>query len=99
MSTEQEKKFQELQIANQKISEQAIKINTQIEQAQQTRDKLKEAAQQKFGESDLEKLKEMAHKWHSENESALSKFEEQIKQREIEVQNKNDLIRQIQQGE
>ncbi len=99
MSADQEKRFQELQTASQKISEQIIKINTQIEHAEQTRDKLKEAAQQKFGESDLDKLKEMATKWHNENEKALDELEETIKQRSIEVENKNSLIRQIQQGE
>lgn len=99
MSTEQEKKFNELQMKNQKIAENVIKINTQIEHAQQTREKLKEAALKKFGESDLEKLKEMAQKWEKENEEALSKFEAEIEKKALEVQSKANLIKQIQQGE
>lgn len=99
MSTEQEKKFQELQQKNQKVSENAIKINAQIEHAQETRAKLKEAAQRKFGESDLEKLKIMSEKWKDENKKALNEFEEQINNKILEVQNKTNLIKQIQQGE
>lgn len=98
MSTEQEIRFHELKSKNQKISEQAIKINTQIESAQENRAKLKEAAQKKFGESDLAKLKEKAAQWQSENEAKLNAYEEAIKNLELEVQSKNSLIKQIQQN-
>jgi DNA polymerase III delta prime subunit len=98
MSTEQEKRFQDLQIKNQKVAESAIKINTQIEHAQETRAKLQEAAQKKFGESDLEKLKEMAALWKKENEDRLNAFEQDINNLTIEVQSKSELIKQIQQN-
>lgn len=98
MSAEQEKRFHELQAKNQKVMESAIRINAQIEHAQAELDKRKEAAQKKFGESDLDKLKQMAAQWRSENQKALDDYEAQLNEMEAEVKSKEALIRQIQSG-
>lgn len=99
MSKEQEQRFQEMQMKNQKVKEHAMKINAQIEHAQETSIKLKEAALKKFGESDLNKLKEMLSSWDQENEAILKTYQEDGLKLSQEVQNKDNLIKQIQQKE
>ena len=96
MSQDIKKKFEDLQIRAQKVNEGAIKLNTQIENAQDNLQKVKEAAQKKYGTSDLEKLKEMAVQWERENEEKVIKFEEQVTSLEKEVTEKTNLIKQIQ---
>ena len=45
----QEQKLQELQTKNQRAAENALRLNTQIEHAQEQLSKLRELASQKFG--------------------------------------------------
>lgn len=98
MSTSQEAKFKEIQAKNQKIAENAVRINTQIENAQETYEKLKTAAIKKFSESDIEKLKSMRTSWLEENDRKLKEWEEKTNQKEAEVAAKGQLIKQIQQN-
>lgn len=96
MSQDIKKKFDDLQSRAQKVNESAIKLNTQIENAQENLQKVREAAQKKYGTSDLEKLKSMAEQWEKENEEKVFKFEEQVTSLEKEVLEKTNLIKQIQ---
>lgn len=96
MSQDIKKKFEDLQVRAQKVNESAIKLNTQIENAQENLKKVKEAAQKKYGTSDLNELREMAIKWENENEEKVLKFEEQVINLEKEVTEKTNLIKQIQ---
>lgn len=98
MSIEQEKRLQDLQNKNQKVSENAMKINTQIEHAQETLEKLKEMALKKFGKTDLNELKALAELWNKENEEKLQEYESNINKLADEVQQKYTLIKQIQQN-
>lgn len=98
MSQEQQQKFQELQAKSQKITEGAIKLNTQIETAQERFKELQDAALKKFGTSDLEELKTMAIQWREQNEQRLKEYATQIDNLEFKVNQTNQLIRQIQQS-
>lgn len=97
MSVEQENRFKELQARNKKVTEGAMKINTQIEHARETRAKLKEAAQKKFNESDLDKIKEMAALWDKENDAINDKLEQDINRVEAAVEAKMAIMKQINQ--
>lgn len=94
----QEQKLQELQTKNQRAAENAIKINTQIENAQEQLNRLKNLALQKFGESDLQKLKEKADEWKRTNEEKLTEYEKQIMELGTEIMSKHNAIKQIQQS-
>ena len=90
------KKFEELQNKAQKINESTIKLNTQIESGHEALKKVQELALKKYGTSHLEELKAMAQKWRDENEAKVSKFETETNEKEKEVNEKNNLIKQIQ---
>lgn len=94
----QEQKLQELQTKNQRAAENAIRLNTQIEHAQEQLSKLRELALQKFGENDLEKLKEKAASWEKTNEEKLNEYEKKIMDLGTEITNKHNAIKQIQQS-
>jgi predicted nuclease with TOPRIM domain len=98
MSQEQQDKFQELQTKSQKITEGAIKLNAQIESAHERFKELQQAALSKFGTSDLEELKAMAIQWREQNEQRLKEYANQIENLEFQVNQTNQLIRQIQQS-
>ena len=96
MSSEQEKKFQELNKRKQDVVGKAYEINATIDSAQKRLNKLKEDAQRRFGESDLEKLRQMALQWSNENEEKLKIYEKEIADLENEVTVKAEMIRQVQ---
>lgn len=98
MSAEQNNRFKDLQMKNQKVTEGAMKINAQIEHAQETRKKLKEAAKKKFDEEDLDKIKEKAALWKQENDNINNQLEADINKVELEVQLKSAIIKQAQQN-
>jgi esterase/lipase len=97
MKTPQEK-FQELQEKSKKITEGAIQINTKIESARESYEKLAQVAQEKYGTSDIEELKDMLEKWQEENDSQVTKYQEAVESLEREVNEKSSLIKQIQQS-
>jgi predicted nucleic acid-binding Zn-ribbon protein len=96
MSQTQEERFNALRERKQQVAEKAVKINVQIENAQERLKKLSEEAERRFGKSDLESLKIMAQQWKDENESRLAKYEEEIIALEKEVNEKSELIKQTQ---
>jgi hypothetical protein len=98
MSKENELKFKELQTKSQKVSESAIKINAQIENAQQNHKKLQETAQLKFQTSNLDELKQLLANWKKENIERLTKFEADVNKVEADVNEKIRLIKEISQG-
>lgn len=97
-SSQHENRFKELQERNKKISESAIKLNAQIENAQENHKKLQSMAMTKFGTSDIEELKKLLLSQEQQNETELAEFEQQITSLEKEVTQKNQIIRQIQQS-
>lgn len=90
------KKFEELQNRAQKINESSIKLNTQIENSQNNLNKIRDVLQKKYGTSDLNALKELAKRWQEEDESVVSKLEQDVKSKESELLEKQNLIKQIQ---
>lgn len=98
MHLEPENKLIELKQKHKQISDSAIKLNTQIENAQDNYKKLQALALSKFGTSDVEELKNLLVKWTEQNAESLNNFEKEINQLEFEVNSKNNLIKQIQQS-
>lgn len=90
------KKFEEVQNKAQKINEGAIKLNTQIESGHETLKKAQELAFKKFGTSDLEELKAKAQEWENENLSKFTTLEAKTNEKEKEVNEKNNIIKEIQ---
>jgi len=97
MKTAQEK-FRELQEKGKKIEQAAIQINTKIESAREAYQKLAQLAKEKYKTSDINELKKILQQWQEENEIQIKKYQEAIEKLEQEVNEKNDLIRQIQQS-
>lgn len=97
MKTAQEE-FREIQEKSKKIIEGAIQINTKIESARESHQKLAAVAKEKFGTSDVEELSTMLEAWDKENIDAKQKYAEQVASLEKEVNEKSALIKQIQQA-
>jgi uncharacterized protein Yka (UPF0111/DUF47 family) len=97
MKTSQEE-FREIQEKSKKISEGAIQINTKIEAARESHQKLAALAKEKFGTSDIEELAAMLEAWDKENTEAVQKYADQVNSLEKEVNEKSSLIKQIQQS-
>ena len=97
MKTAQEK-FRELQEKSKKIIEGAIQINTKIESARETHQKLAQVAQEKYGTSDVEELNDKLQSWQEENDTQVAKYQEAVDSLEKEVTEKSALIKQIQQS-
>lgn len=90
------KKFEDLQNKAQKINEGVIKLNTQVESGHEALKKAQELAIKKFGTSNLEELKEMAQKWKDENISKITTLESKTNEKEKEINEKNNIIKEIQ---
>lgn len=86
-------KFKELQAKNQKINEQAIKINTHIENAQQETKKILELLQQKYHISTIEECIELIEKREEENKQKLTVYENAVLTKEKEVLEKSLIIK------
>lgn len=99
MSNEIEQNFKDLQSKNQKISEGAIKINTQIETAQVNYKKLQELAMSKFDKSDIEELKTTLAEWKEENKKRYEVAREKVIKLEINYNETVRLIKEIQEGQ
>ena len=97
MNTAQEE-FREIQEKSKKIIEGAIQINTKIESARESHQKLAALAKEKFGTSDVEELTAMLEAWDKENNDATQKYAEQVTNLEKQVNEKSSLIKQIQQA-
>lgn len=98
MPTQQER-LTEIQQKSQKIIQNSIQINTKIESAIETKKRLEAVLEEKYGTSDPEKIAQMIESWEAENEKQLREAEEQLSQLERENEEKNNLIKQIQQGQ
>jgi hypothetical protein len=96
MSAEQENRFKEIQAKNQKATEGALKVNAQIEHARETITKLQDAAEKKFGERDLDKIKEKLQFWKQENDNINNRSAESVEKVNNEVILKQNLIREAQ---
>lgn len=83
---------------NKKATEQAIQINTKIETARETYNKLSLLAKEKFGTSDIDELKNLLESIKKENEEKLIKFTKEVEDLEKDVAEKQELIKQIQQS-
>lgn len=97
MKTAQEE-FREIQEKSKKIIEGAIQINTKIESARESHQKLASLAKEKFKTSDIAELTEMLEAWTKENDEAKDKYAKQVADIEKEVNEKSSLIKQIQQA-
>ncbi len=97
MKTSQEE-FREIQEKSKKIIEGAIQINTKIESARESHQKLAALAIEKFKTSDIAELAEMLEAWDKENSEAVQKYAEKVNNLEKEVNEKSALIKQIQQS-
>jgi hypothetical protein len=97
MKTAQEE-FREIQEKSKKIIEGAIQINTKIESARESHQKLAALAKEKFGTSDLDEIEAMIEAWEKEDEEAKQKYKEEALSLEKEVNEKAALIKQIQQA-
>ena len=95
--TEQEK-FQQLEEKSKKIIEGAIQINTKIEAAQDSYQKLCELAKAKFQTDDLEELQTLLESWEKENAEQYENYEKALNQIEAEVLEKSKAIKEIQQS-
>lgn len=98
MSHEQhQQKFQELQQKTQKVIESAIKLNAQIEGAQENYQRLEEIGLKKYQTTDLEELKATATRWYQQNEERLLKAQERVQSVAQETEDKGRIIKQVQQ--
>lgn len=91
-------KLEELKKRSKNATESAIQINTKIEAAKEAYDKLSALAKEKYGTSDVTELKNLLNKIKADNAEKLEKFENDVIKLENEVQEKNNLIKSIQQG-
>lgn len=91
----QEIKFKELQNKSKTVTEQAIRINAQLEAAQNNFKKLQENAIKKYGTSDIQELRKILKEKEDENEKTLSSFEEELKKIEEDVNLKAKIIQEI----
>lgn len=83
---------------NKKATELAIQINTKIEAAKETYEKLSLLAKEKYGTSDLSELKNLLIKIQMENEQKIRDFNAAVSNLENEVKSKQEIIKQIQQS-
>lgn len=90
--------FKELQAQSKAVSEQAIRLNTQIENAQENYKKLIEASDKKFGTHNIEELKELLKNWSEDNANRLQAWKERISGKTNEVENKKNSVKIIQQN-
>lgn len=93
-----QEKYQEIQEKSKKIIEGAIQINTKIESARESYAKLAKIAEDKYGTSDIEDLRKILNDWQEENTIQLEKYKNSVENLEKEVNEKSDLIKQIQQS-
>jgi hypothetical protein len=85
--------FKDLQEKNQKITEQAFKINAQIEHAQNETKKILEMLQEKYQISSIEELKELIEQRKSSNTAKLHAFEKAVLEKEKEVIEKTNVVK------
>lgn len=90
-----QKQFEELQQKHQQLNAQAIKINTQIEHAQENLKSLKETALKKYGTDDLNELKTMARDLAQQNKQQMENFSDNVFSLEKEVLHKQQLIKKL----
>lgn len=88
-------KFEDLQKRAQKINEAGIKLNTQIEHAQQVLSKIKENALKLYKTDNLDELKRLEEQQTKENLDTIAQFEADILAKEKEINEKIELIKQI----
>ena len=88
-------KFEDLQKRAQKINEAGIKLNTQIEHAQQVLSKIKENALKLYKTDNLGELKRLEEQQTKENLDTIAQFEADILAKEKEINEKIELIKQI----
>lgn len=90
--------FKELQAKSKSVSEHAIRLNTQIENAQENYRKLVDAADKKFNTHNTEELKAMLQSWAEDNAKRLENWSRAINAKAAEVEEKNRAMKSIQQN-
>lgn len=95
---EQAKIFKEIQEKSNQVIQGAMKVNVQIENAQDNYKKYSQIADQKFESHDVAELEAKKEKQLYENNVMLTEFKQKVTQKELEVTEKNRLMKQIQQS-
>lgn len=95
---EQEKEFKEIQERSNQVIQGAIKVNLQIENSQENYRKYSQISDQKFQSHNVEELKSKKERELQENNIMLTTYKQKVLQKELEVTEKNRLMKQIQQS-
>lgn len=95
---EQLNEFKELQLQSKTVSDNALRLNYQIETAQENNKKLIEAADKKFNTHDIDELLKMKESWIADNTNRLAQWKHKILTKAEEVAEKQRLIKHIQQS-
>jgi hypothetical protein len=97
MKTQQER-LNDIQERNQKVLQSSIQINTKIEAAIETDKKLSANLIEKYQTSNIDELEVKIKSIEDENERILTEAENALILEEKEIQEKEKIIKQLQQG-
>lgn len=94
MTTSQEK-LKEIKQKADRYNNGAIRLNADIEAAQDNAKRLAQQAKEEFGTSDLEELKNMLQQINEKNEATLAKGEKDVIQALENLQNTQEQLNKI----
>lgn len=94
MTTSQEK-LKEIKQKADRYNNGAIRLNADIEAAQDNAQRLAQQAKEEFGTSDLEELKNMLQQINEKNEATLAKGEKDVIQALENLQNTQEQLNKI----
>lgn len=90
--------FRQLQAESKAVAESIIRFNTQVENNQDNYKKVIEVADKKFETHNVEELEAKKTAWIAENTSRLNNWSVAVKTKKQELQEKEQLLKTIQQN-
>lgn len=90
----QEDRFKAQMKQMQTLKEEAIKINTKIEQAQASYEKMRSVVKEKYGSDDIDELSDILKKREEENEKKIQALAQECERLEAEIEIKSKILAQ-----
>ena len=90
----QEDRFKAQMKRMQTLKEEAIKINTKIEQAQASYEKMRSVVKEKYGSDDIDELSAILKKREEENEKKIQAMTQECERLEAEIEIKSKILAQ-----
>lgn len=72
---EQMRRFEELQRRHKKLDEERVRVEERVKQAEKVLEQLRREAEQEFGTSDPDKLRDMLERMRRDNEEKIAAYE------------------------